>query len=50
MTCKHEFIGTPEGVKCIKCGYRMTAEEYGKSKKPAAKKTPAKKPAAKKGE
>lgn len=28
MTCKHEFIGTPEGVKCLKCCQTFTAREY----------------------
>ena len=26
--CKHEFIGHDGYVECIKCGARLTAEEY----------------------
>lgn len=26
--CKHEFIGNDGFVECIKCGARLTAEEY----------------------
>lgn len=26
--CKHEFIGHDGFVECIKCGARLTAEEY----------------------
>lgn len=30
MTCKHEFIGTASGIRCVKCGVMMTTEEYRK--------------------
>lgn len=32
--CKHEFIGDSEGVHCIKCGLKLTAEEYAEYCKP----------------
>lgn len=39
MTCKHEFIGTPDGIKCLKCGLTMTAQEYAEMKNKPPKKT-----------
>lgn len=41
MNCKHVFIGDANGIKCQKCGMKMTAEEYAKhiqNKKKGAKK------------
>lgn len=35
--CKHEFIGTAQGVSCKKCGLSLTAQEYGKLVNPAPK-------------
>lgn len=32
--CKHEFKGHDGGVTCIKCGLKMTTDEYLKSLKP----------------
>lgn len=26
--CKHEFIGTVDGIRCQKCGLAMSAREY----------------------
>ena len=45
MTCKHEFIGTKDGVTCKKCGLSMTTKEYREyaSKKAETKKTTRKK-------
>lgn len=28
MACKHEFIGTAEGVKCSLCGLEMNNREF----------------------
>lgn len=49
MSCNHEFTGTNKGVHCKRCGFSMTAEEYGKYIKPASAETPAKKAPRKKG-
>ena len=31
MACSHKFQGDKNGVKCLLCGLRMTAEEYAAS-------------------
>lgn len=31
MPCKHQWKGTNEGVACMICGEKMTAEEYAAS-------------------
>lgn len=28
MDCKHGFIGDAQGVKCVFCNIRLTAEQY----------------------
>lgn len=33
MACKHEFKGHCNGVTCMKCGIKMTHDEYVKSLK-----------------
>ena len=32
--CKHEFIGSADGVTCKKCGLHLSPDEYRKSLKP----------------
>lgn len=28
--CKHSFVGTSDGVKCVDCGLLLTPEQYKK--------------------
>ena len=50
MECEHVFKGHADGVTCMRCGLRMTTDEYmaylGTPEKPEATKKPkrAKKP------
>lgn len=35
MSCKHEWEGVSDGVRCVRCRKTLTAEEYAKlTKKP----------------
>ena len=38
MACKHQWKGTSQGVECIRCGEKLTAEEYAASLAPKKKK------------
>lgn len=44
MICDHVFKGHAEGVTCMRCGLRMTTDEYmaylGTPEKPEAPKKP----------
>ena len=44
MKCDHVFKGHAEGVTCMRCGLRMTTDEYmaylGTPEKPEAPKKP----------
>lgn len=47
MECVHEWQGIKDGVVCLKCGKRLSAEEYRKltaEPKPEPKKRKAKEP------
>lgn len=37
MTCKHVFKGMANGVVCVKCGKRLSHDEYVKSLQPKEK-------------
>ena len=44
MECDHVFMGHAEGVTCMRCGLRMTTDEYmaylGTPEEPEAPKKP----------
>ena len=44
MECEHVFKGYAQGVTCMRCGLRMTTDEYmaylGTPEKPEAPKNP----------
>ena len=44
MECEHVFMGHAEGVTCMRCGLRMTTDEYmaylGTPEEPEAPKKP----------
>ena len=44
MECEHVFMGHAEGVICMRCGLRMTTDEYmaylGTPEEPEAPKKP----------
>ncbi len=44
--CKHDLIGSADGVKCKKCGMHLTHKEYQEflKPKPAQEEKPAPKP------